>query len=159
MHPEARDFVQRQVGRLSLLEFGSRDVNGGIRDLFTGWDYLGVDRVPGRGVDAVADAAMFDTPKRYDVVACCEAFEHAENWRAIVANAFRLLRPGGLFVGTAAGPDREPHNCDGTPHDGKEWYANIVPDELADELHAVGFRDGLIEHRGTDVRWSCRKPA
>lgn len=158
MHAEARDFIRRQVSQLAVLEIGSLDVNGSVRDLFPHYDYLGLDRVAGNGVDVVADGATFDTPKRFDVAVSCEAFEHAENWREVVANVARLLRPGGLFIGTAAGPGRTPHKCSGEPlTDGSEWYANVCPVELAAVLESNHFREVIVEHRGTDVRWTARR--
>lgn len=156
MHAEAHEFIARCRGELSILEIGSLDVNGSIRDLFIGWDYFGIDLVKGPGVDRVADGAGFSTSKRFDVVACCEVFEHNANWRSIIQNAARLLKPGGLFFGTAAGPGREPHNCSGAPADGTEFYANIEPDQLRNEL-ANHFQNVIVEHRGADVRWSVRK--
>lgn len=158
MHPEAREFIANARRELSILEIGSFNVNGGIRDLFAGWDYLGIDLEAGPGVDIVADGATFETPKRFDVVASCEAFEHTENWREIVANAHRLLKPGGLFIGTAAGPGRAPHNCDGNPADGSEFYANVEPGELLSVLNAAGFREVVVDVAGNDVRWTARKP-
>lgn len=158
MHAEAREFIARARDQLAILEIGSRDVNGGIRDMFAGFDYLGIDSTDGPGVNVVADGATFDTSKRFDVVACCEVFEHAENWREVVANAARLLKPAGLFIGTAAGPGRAPHNCDGRPADGTEFYANIEPDELADVLKRAGFVEILVDVTGADVRWSARSP-
>lgn len=157
MHPEAREFVHRQVSRLAAIEIGSLNVNGSIRDLFPHYDYLGLDLVAGPGVDVVADGATFDTPKRFDVAISCEAFEHAANWREVVKNISRLLRPNGIFIGTAAGPGREPHNCDGTPHSGVEHYENVCPLALATCLEENGFREVLVEHRGKDVRWSARR--
>ena len=84
MHPEAREFVHRQVSRLAAIEIGSLNVNGSIRDLFPHYDYLGLDLVAGPGVDVVADGATFDTPKRFDVAISCEAFEHAANWLSLI---------------------------------------------------------------------------
>lgn len=155
MHAEAREFVARCREELSILEIGSRDVNGGIRDLFAGWNYLGIDSTDGPGVNVVADGATFETPKRFDVIACCEVFEHAANWSDIVRNAAELLKPGGVFIGTAAGPARVPHNCDGTPHDGREFYANIDPGALEFRLRCH-FQFVRVDHRGADVRWTAR---
>lgn len=155
MHAEARDFIARCREELSILEIGSRDVNGGIRDLFAGWDYLGIDATDGPGVNVVADGATFETTKRFDVIACCEVFEHAANWQNIVRNAAELLKPGGVFIGTAAGPGRVPHNCDGTPHDGVEYYANICPKALEFRLRNH-FHFVRVDHRGADVRWTAR---
>lgn len=157
MHAEAYDFIRRQVGELSVLEIGSLNVNGSVRDLFPHWDYTGLDRVAGPGVDVVADGATFTTSKRYDVIVSCEAFEHDPGWRSIVANVAKLLRPGGLFLGTAAGPGREPHKCSGEPlTDGSELYENVDPAELRNSLTLHHFDEIHIEHRGNDVRWSAR---
>ncbi len=157
MHAEAYDFVRRQIGELSVLEIGSLNVNGSVRELFPHWDYTGLDRVAGPGVDVVADGATFDTPKRFDAIVCCEVFEHFESWAEIVNNSYRLLRPGGVFIGTCAGPGREPHKCDGSKNDGSEFYENVIPEQLQSRLRMAGFQNVVIEHRITDVRWSARK--
>jgi SAM-dependent methyltransferase len=160
MHAEARDFIARQVAHLAVLEIGSLNVNGGIRDLFPGWDYLGIDLQDGPGVDVVADGSTFDTPKRFDVVVSCEAFEHTANWKQVCGNAVRLLRPGGIFMGTAAGPGRPAHKCSGEPlTDGSEYYGNVCPVELASVLSTLPVCEVAVEHRGRDVRWFCRKLA
>lgn len=158
MHPEAYEFVKYHVGQLSVLEMGSYDVNGSIRPLFPFFDYTGLDRVPGPGVDVVGDAGTWYSPKAFDVVVCCEVLEHAENWRAIIENAHRLLRPGGRFIGTAAGPGRAAHTCGGAamPDPPTEYYGNICPVELRNQLTPL-FVDILVEHRLCDVRWCCRK--
>lgn len=158
MHAEARDFIVRQVSQLSVLEIGSLNVNGGIRDLFQHFDYIGIDKVHGPGVDIVCDGADFASPKQFDIVVCCEVFEHAKNWRDIVRNVWFLLRPGGLFIGTAAGPGRQPHKCSGEPlNDDSEYYGNICPLDLTQTLCNSEFVNLYVEHRGLDVRWSCRK--
>jgi hypothetical protein len=81
MHSEAYNYVKqfaegRQFSR--VLEFGSLDINGSVRDLFNADIYLGVDLQGGPGVDIVADAMFFDHPIKFDCVVCCEVLEHAK---------------------------------------------------------------------------------
>lgn len=136
--------MAKQVTRFGpfspTLEIGSRNINGGVRDLFP--DCTGIDIAAGPGVDIVADAATWKPDKSYGAVVSCEVFEHVENWPDLVATAVRALKRGGLVILTMAGPGREPHSgIDGGPvHDG-EFYANVEPHDLELTLKAAGFHD------------------
>jgi SAM-dependent methyltransferase len=161
MHQAARDWIDKARANLSVCELGSYDVNGGIRDLFPGWSYVGVDSRPGKGVHVVADAATWDGDgRKFDVVVCCEVFEHCPTWMQVCRNAYRLLKPGGWFFVTAAGPGRQAHSCDAAlmvePY--PEWYGNVDPRELEDRLDEVGFTSVLVNVQTDDVRASARKP-
>lgn len=131
MHLEAFRYVQRIVkehgpfGR--VVEIGSRHINGSIRPLFNGSEYVGVDIAPGPGVDVVCDGAEFEPGELVDCVVCAETLEHAENASQIVANAYQCLRPGGLLILTAAAPPRAPHSAvDGGPLREGEFYHNVT---------------------------------
>lgn len=159
MHKQARDFVSAHRHSRDLCEFGSYRVNGEIRDLFPDWNYVGVDIRPGPGVYVVADCATWDDGRRFDLIVCCEVLEHAENWREIIRNAYRLLRPVGRLICTAAGPNRPKHTCNGehwTPECG-EYYGNIDPDELREGLESAGFEEVHVHCTGQDVRCVGRK--
>lgn len=134
----------------SSLELGSRDVNGGVRDLFA--DHTGLDNLAGPGVDIVADAATWLPPRRYSCVVCCEVFEHTPLWPAIVATAYRALEDDGTLILTMAGPGREPHSAiDGLWLKPGEHYQNIEPDDLRAVLEAAGFRHVEILNRDVDL--------
>ncbi len=88
-----------------MLEIGSYNVNGTIRDAFTdAAEYIGVDQTAGPGVDRVVlgqnivdefGAASFDT------VACCEMLEHDPKPWLTLAQINTVLKPGGyLFIST-----------------------------------------------------------
>lgn len=153
MHAGAFDFVRRVVQALpplrAVVEFGSRAVNGSVREIFTDAAvYVGIDRVPGAGVDVVADAADWHpAAPAVDAVVCCEVLEHAPDGAALCASAFRALRPGGCLVVTCAAAPREPHSADadGPPKAG-EHYRNVAPDDLAGWCRAAGFSAALVEH-------------
>jgi SAM-dependent methyltransferase len=87
----------------SVLEVGSYDVNGSVRDLFAG-PYIGVDMQAGPGVDRVMDAHALDFPdSAFDVVVCCEMLEHDPAFWLSLAEMGRVLCPGGRLVVTARG--------------------------------------------------------
>jgi SAM-dependent methyltransferase len=97
-------FVNRRV-----LEIGSYNVNGTVRDFFEGCDYTGIDVFPGPCVDVVCSGHEY-TAEPFDVVISCEMFEHNPHWQQTLNNiAFNLLKPGGLFVMTCATTGREEH--------------------------------------------------
>lgn len=154
MHLEARVFVERIATnvwpRLRVVEFGARNVNGGVRDLFATASYLGVDLVEGPGVDVVADAAELCLSELNppDTVVCCEVLEHAPNAREIVLNAGRLLGPTGVAIFTAACEPRRPHSAkDGGPLREDEFYKNVDPRELREWLNSWAARCHVEEHR------------
>ena len=156
MHPAAREFVAAHRRQGAVLEFGSRFVNGGVRDLF-GEPYIGLDIEPGPGVDVVADAASYRHPVPVDVVVCCEVLEHTPAWREIIANAAANLVDGGLFILTTATDPRAPHSAvDGGAVRGGEHYANIDPEDLTLVLKEH-FTEARISVLGEDLRAAAIK--
>lgn len=91
-----------------VLEMGSMNFNGSVRDYFTNCDYTGIDWKDGAGVDKVVLAHKFDA-EPFDVVITTEMLEHDKYARRSMKNALRLLKPGGVLIGTAANVGREPH--------------------------------------------------
>lgn len=156
MHPQAFDFVRRVVQSLpplrAVAEFGSREHNGSVREVFTdarggGGFYVGIDLHPGPGADVVMDAADWDGRGMFDACVCCEVFEHAPKAAGLCRSAFRALRPGGFFVATCAGPGREPHGADGGPLREGEFYENCSADHLNYLLEEAGFDVVLMPHQ------------
>ena len=137
---------------VSVIECGGRNINGGVRDLFTAHHYVSVDLEDGPGVDVVDDFALHHADTPVDVVVCCEVAEHCEHWPALLAAAARNLTAGGLFLFTAAGPGRAPHSAvDGGEVRPGEWYRNIDPDDLAARLASM-FSRHEVDVLGPDVR-------
>ena len=93
-----RQVVEKQLAGCSVLEIGAADVNGSVRSFFTG-PYVGCDLVAGPGVDLVVPTGEIPLPDgSFDVVVSTEALEHdLRPWRTL-AEAYRLLRPGGRLL-------------------------------------------------------------
>lgn len=121
---------------LSVVEFGSCNMNGSVRDVYPqAKSWLGIDVQPGPGVDLIADAATWVTDERFDVCICAEAFEHTPDWRDIIKTARTVLVDGGLFVASCATGKRPQHSAvDGGPLRVGEFYCNIEAWRMFDAL-------------------------
>lgn len=147
-HPEQQAFfaaisrVNRSVvegGR--ILEIGSYDVNGTIRNSFAAAsEYVGVDLDKGPGVDRVGYGhEVADPDGSMDVTISGECFEHDPHWRDTFANMVRLTRPGGLVAFTCASRGRPEHgttrtlvvDSPGTQAVGLDYYKNLEEDDFA----------------------------
>lgn len=165
MHSEAFAFIADKASQLGgkrrVLEIGSRDINGTPRPcFFDAVRYVGVDIAPGPSVDIVANGAEL-TPEMvgtFDTVLCCEVFEHTSQAETICRVAYDLLEPGGVFLVTAAGPERKPHSAvDGGGLRDREYYRNVHPDALRKWLSAFKDVKVYIDEIAGDVYASARK--
>ena len=143
---------------LRVLEFGSLDINGSVRSIIEpiSAQYVGVDMQSGPGVDVISDAASYRTSDRFDVVVCCEVFEHTPQWRQIIDNSYDHLVNGGLFVATMAGEGRRPHSAI-DEQDIRDWeyYANVGAWELRRSL--ARFSKSSVDYHGFDLRcWAVK---
>jgi len=164
MHAEAMAFCRRTFDHIPtpaiVLEIGAYDVNGSARVLLPQTTRVhGIDVRPGPGVDAVIDATQYDGLETFDVVLCTETLEHAPDPQGVIACAWRSLKPGGVLIVTAAGPERAPHSCDGLPFvPVGEHYGNIDPVELARWLSGWAFVTIEQNHAAGDVYARAVKP-
>lgn len=166
MHGAVKDFIAEMVEEFGpfkdVLEIGSRNVNGTIRQLFGAANlYLGIDNAPGPGVDIVVDAAEMSFVEEFDCVVCCEVLEHTPKWREIIARSAKALRPGGVLLVTCAGPERDPHAArDEEPISADEYYGNIDPEELSKQIrkHFLMVRVTTARDR-MDVQACAESPA
>lgn len=109
--------------KTKVLDVGSLDINGNNRYLFDHCTYTGIDIGAGPNVDIIAPVHEYEKTvnsflskiKRgffnvqYDVVISCEMLEHDKYWEKSLRAMYKLLRPGGLLIITAAGVGRAPH--------------------------------------------------
>lgn len=120
-----------------IIEIGSQDVNGSLKPIFPpGLEYVGVDFVPGKGVDVILGdpyVLPFEDSST-DLVLCSSVFEHSELFWVLYLEIMRILKPHGLFylnVPSNGDVHRWPVDC---------W--RFYPDS-GDALVTWGNRNGL----------------
>jgi SAM-dependent methyltransferase len=143
-HHEQRQFFEELSRRFSsqfeksnrILEVGSQNINGTVRDFFPNCsEYLGIDIGPGVCVDLVIPGELIQLPDAWaDITISTECFEHAQNWQQILENMIRITKPSGLIILTFAGFERATH---GTLDSETQWspytiayYKNLIPDDI-----------------------------
>ena len=107
MHRVNRMFWKRTAQRYprwftdpsKVVEFGSLDVNGSVRDYCPTRFYVGVDWRPGPRVEMVclAHDAPF-APESIDTILSASMLEHDPYWEKSLAKMVEILRPDGLLA-------------------------------------------------------------
>jgi len=131
-----------------VLEVGSLDINGSVRDLFEDCKYTGVDLQPGPGVDLACPGHLLElATSSFDTVISAECFEHNPFWRETLSNMLRMLRPGGLVTISCATTGRKEHgtsrtNPDASPFTVQErwdYYQNLTARRLVAGVNMAGW--------------------
>jgi SAM-dependent methyltransferase len=125
-----------------VLEIGSLNINGTVREYFNADKYIGVDVGEGPGVDVVTSGHKYDSSELFDCAISCECFEHNPYWLKTFINMVRLTRKGGLVVFTCATTGRPEHGTQRTtPQDSpltiaKDWnyYMNLTEQDFLERL-------------------------
>lgn len=120
-----------------VLEVGSLDINGTLRDFFTNCDYTGVDLDEGPGVDVVCEGQNLDYPDNsFDVAISAECFEHNPYWAETFTNMARMA--SGIVIFTCASTGREEHGTSNahpfaspfTVEKGWDYYKNLTREDF-----------------------------
>ena len=124
-----RPFVEQRGPFERVLELGSLDVNGTIRQAFGGHEtYIGLDMRDGPGVDLCLHASELQHHPElglFDCIVASSFFEHDAMFWETLNGVNRLLREGGWFVVTVPTADWGYH---GEPKD----YWRFTEDALRD---------------------------
>jgi hypothetical protein len=156
-HPNQMTFVQSvrsffpdSFTNKKVLEIGSLNINGSVRQFFNNCEYLGVDIGEGKDVDMVCKGheLPFDNLS-FDTVISCECLEHDVHWTATFATMCRLAK--GMVIMTCATNNRPEHgttatNADAAPFT-NDYYRNLAIHDFVDnfELH------GIFKHFGFEI--------
>ncbi|WP_146052271.1 methyltransferase domain-containing protein [Diaphorobacter sp. LR2014-1] len=116
-HPQQMFFIANCARNLAayfhekkVLEVGSLNINGSVRDFFEDCNYLGLDVAEGRDVDLVCKGEDYGAPaSSFDVVISSEMFEHNKNYVKCWLNMIRMMREDGLLIFTCATMGRRQH--------------------------------------------------
>ena len=98
-HKEQRDYLDKVKKQFpdafkncKVLDVGSFNVNGNEEPWFDGCDFIGLDLLPGPGVDVACPANEYDAPdKTFDTIISCECWEHNPFYKESIENAIRML--------------------------------------------------------------------
>jgi SAM-dependent methyltransferase len=116
-HKEQRDYLNKvkikfpnAFKNCKVLDIGSFDVNGNEKPWFDDCDFIGLDLLPGPGVDIACAANEYDAPDdSFDTIISCECWEHNPFYKESILNAIRMLKSGGYFIWTCATTGRPIH--------------------------------------------------
>jgi len=149
-----RDKYPENFKNASVLEVGSLNLNGSVRELFTDCKYTGIDVGSGSGVDIVCEGQRYDAPDHaFDTTISCECFEHNPFWLETFFNMWRMTKPGGLVVFTCATTGRAEHGTrssqpDDSPlsidHGWSDYYKNLTQEDFTTPLNLEYFFDSYF---------------
>lgn len=146
-HQQQRDFFQRvakkypdMFNEVSVLEIGSLDINGTVRDFFPNSPrYVGVDVEQGPGVDLVAHGEDLDLPDNdFTTVVSAECFEHNPAWLETFMNMIRMADQFVIF--TCASTGRPEHGTTRTDKGSSpftahwDYYRNLEEKDFTDSV-------------------------
>jgi len=143
-----------------VLEIGSLNINGTVRQFFDANEYVGVDVGEGPGVDVVISGHEYNSEQLFDCCISCECFEHNPFWEETFLNMVRLCRKDGLVVFTCATTGRPEHGTERTtPQDspltiakGWSYYRNLTQEDF---LSAIDFKKFFKEMQFATNKESC----
>lgn len=140
----AKLFIEKYVTipNPKVLDVGSMDVNGTIRDLFPGGTrYVGADIETGPNVDTVIFRDKINLPANtFDYVVSSSCFEHSDFFWITFVEMVRVCKIGGYIYVNA--PSSGPYH----PYPVDNW--RFYPDAgqaLVDYARRVGFDCELVE--------------
>jgi SAM-dependent methyltransferase len=151
-HPQQLQFVKSVTSIISenhnfkskkVLEIGSYDVNGSVRQFFPYSDYIGVDLIKGPGVDLICEGDKISHDDNiYDIAISCECFEHNPAWAETFKNMYRMTKDGGLVIFTCATAGRSehgttrtsPNNSPGTQAINWDYYNNLTENDFNEKF-------------------------
>jgi len=144
-HLEQKKFIEFSLDELkklpdfenlSVLDVGSYDVGGSIREFFPKNNYKGVDLIKGPNVDVILDGSeLHKLNQKFDIVISCECFEHAKNWKDIFLSMHNVCEDDGYVIFTCASRGRIEHGTlrtinNDSPGTNGTYYKNIFKNEF-----------------------------
>ena len=153
-HKQQRDFITKLKEKfpnnfkdIKMLEIGSLDINGSIREYFENCNYIGYDVGEGKLVDVVYDGITFRAEDvEFDTTGSCNCFEHNPNWVSNFKDMHRILKSGGLHfisVPTTGCPEHgtEKEKSGDSPltiakgEGWKDYYKNLTEEDFRENFN------------------------
>jgi SAM-dependent methyltransferase len=145
---------------LKVLEIGSYIVNGTVRPYFAlASQYIGVDLMPGPGVDIVSNGEDINLPdENFDIAISCECFEHNPHWVKSFQSMYEKIKKGGILIASCASRGRLEHGTKRTSPESSpgtqsiEWnyYKNLTKKDFNNKLNLDDlFSSYIFVYNGT----------
>lgn len=176
-HPEQQKFFEQLaiffpdhfIDNVNVLEIGSQDINGTVRDYFQpAANYLGLDLGIAKGVDWTIPGELVELPDQWArVCISTECFEHAATWEQILLNMIRITQEDGLMILSIAGHGRASHGTVDSDVESSPWttsyYKNLGPDDITEKIRLGHYfkRHGfqVNSEAGDTYFWGIRTAA
>jgi hypothetical protein len=155
-------FPDSFVGK-NVLEIGSLDINGSVRQFFKNCDYTGVDLGDGPGVDIVCKGHEVPFADRsFDTVISCECLEHDRYWVQTFQKMYDVC--DGLLIMTCATTGRAEHGTAATSPEAapftNDYYRNLTAKDFRDNFDLLNMFRGSgfeVNNESSDLYfWGIR---
>jgi SAM-dependent methyltransferase len=147
----ATNLSREEIQGKSVIEVGSKDVNGSLRSYVESRDpaeYVGVDIEMGPGVDILCSAEDIIEKfgkETFDIVISTELIEHVKDWRKVISNFKNICIPGGIILITTRSYGFKYH---GYPHDFWRYelsdIKNIFSDCIIHKIEMDQMKPGVF---------------
>lgn len=156
-HTEQRNFIQKTkdhfpefFDNVNVVEIGSLNINGTVRDFFSGIEYpksyVGMDLMEGKDVDIVCKGKDYKIDY-VDMVISTECFEHDKDWIDTFQNMIRMCKSRGMVLFTCASEGRHEHGTTRTTPENSpattDYYKNLIKKDFTD---VFGFERIFEKH-------------
>lgn len=138
-----------------ILEVGSYDVNGSVRDYFENYAaYIGVDWRPGPGVDVVCFAHEIDFPDKFDTIISASMLEHDRYWHKSIRNMIKHMKDDGILLLSWGAAFNHPHELE-TADDGH--FHSLPAGYVIDLLNGLKMYVHEFRYEGRQFRKYVRR--
>lgn len=103
------------TGDIKVLEVGSYDVNGSVRQFFNCNSYCGVDWRSGPCVDVVCFDHEMNFPHKFDTIISASMLEHDPYWEKSLESMVSFMKDKGILMLSWGAARNPPHNHETAP--------------------------------------------
>lgn len=152
-----KNLTREDIENKRVIDVGSHNYNGNmsiVAEKMNPKEYIGVDMIPGPGVDVVClaeDLVEKFGAESFDTVISNELMEHARNWRDVISNMKRVLKPGGNILLTTRGKGFKIHAY---PHD--YWRYDV--EDMKKIFSDFDIEILIPDHQAPGVLLKAKKP-
>lgn len=147
MRRQSGEFLRKLMEKQEfekVLEVGSLDVNGNVKEYVTFKNYIGTDMREGRNVEIVINGHNLTDKfekESFDLVICFDTFEHDDKFWLTLEQMKKVLKTGGYLIIGAPG-----RNC--PQHDHPNDYWRFMPSSF--EFFFEDMEDTYLEKQTDD---------